>query len=97
MATVVIMPKQGNTVESCIITGLKKKVGDQVSEGEVLAEVETELAQVNRQIHRWRPSGHFEHHVADEAPVVVPVSEEVHENLAAGHLADVPSDQYEAH
>lgn len=46
MATVVIMPKQGNTVESCIITAWKKKAGEQVSEGEVLAEVETDKALV---------------------------------------------------
>ena len=46
MATVVIMPKQGNTVESCIITAWKKKAGDPVTEGEVLCEVETDKALV---------------------------------------------------
>ncbi len=46
MATVVVMPKQGNTVESCIITTWKKKAGEQVAEGEVLCEVETDKALV---------------------------------------------------
>ena len=44
MATAVIMPRQGNTVESCLITSWKKKVGDQISEGEVLCEIETDKA-----------------------------------------------------
>ena len=31
MAVAVIMPRQGNTVESCIITEWKKKPGDAVA------------------------------------------------------------------
>jgi len=46
MATAVIMPRQGQTVESCLIAGWKKQKGDQVSEGEVLCEVETDKALV---------------------------------------------------
>lgn len=46
MATAVVMPRQGQTVESCIIAGWKKKVGDQVTEGEILCEVETDKALV---------------------------------------------------
>lgn len=44
MATAVVMPKQGQSVENCIIVGWKKGVGDQVSAGEILAEVETDKA-----------------------------------------------------
>ncbi len=44
MATAVVMPKQGNTVESCLIAAWKKKVGEQITEGEVLCEVETDKA-----------------------------------------------------
>lgn len=44
MATAVVMPKQGNTVETCIIASWKKSVGDPVSQGEVLCEVETDKA-----------------------------------------------------
>lgn len=36
MAVVVIMPKQGQSVESCIITELKKKKGDTVQKGDIL-------------------------------------------------------------
>jgi pyruvate dehydrogenase E2 component (dihydrolipoamide acetyltransferase) len=44
MATPIILPQQGNSVESCLITSWKKKVGDTVSSGEVIAEVETDKA-----------------------------------------------------
>jgi pyruvate dehydrogenase E2 component (dihydrolipoamide acetyltransferase) len=44
MATVVIMPKQGQSVESCIITEFYKKKGDQVSVGDILFAYETDKA-----------------------------------------------------
>ena len=44
MATTVVMPKQGQSVESCIIVEWKKQVGDAVSEGDVLCDVETDKA-----------------------------------------------------
>ena len=44
MATAVIMPKQGQSVESCIITRWNKAVGDQVKAGDVLFEYETDKA-----------------------------------------------------
>ena len=44
MANGVIMPKQGQSVETCIITALNKKVGDKVSVGEVLFSYETDKA-----------------------------------------------------
>ena len=42
MATLVIMPRQGQSVESCIITAFNKKVGDTVAEGEILFSYETD-------------------------------------------------------
>lgn len=42
MATLVIMPRQGQSVESCVITEWKKKKGDAVSEGDVLFSYETD-------------------------------------------------------
>ena len=42
MATVVIMPRQGQSVESCIITAFNIKVGDTVSKGDVLFSYETD-------------------------------------------------------
>lgn len=44
MATVVIMPKQGQSVESCIITEFYKKKGDAVAVGDVLFAYETDKA-----------------------------------------------------
>lgn len=46
MATVIVMPKQGNSVESCIINQWHKQVGDVVNEGDVLCEAETDKAVV---------------------------------------------------
>lgn len=42
MATPVVMPKAGNTVESCIIVEWKKQVGAAVALDDVLCEVETD-------------------------------------------------------
>jgi pyruvate dehydrogenase E2 component (dihydrolipoamide acetyltransferase) len=44
MATEVLMPRQGQSVESCIIIEWKVKEGDVVSEGQPLCEVETDKA-----------------------------------------------------
>jgi pyruvate dehydrogenase E2 component (dihydrolipoamide acetyltransferase) len=44
MALVVILPKQGQSVESCIITEIKKKKGDSVKKGEILFSYETDKA-----------------------------------------------------
>ena len=44
MATPIILPKLGNTVESSIILRWNKSAGDQISEGEILCEVETDKA-----------------------------------------------------
>ena len=44
MATPIIMPRQGQSVESCILTEWKVKVGDEITEGDVLAVIETDKA-----------------------------------------------------
>jgi pyruvate dehydrogenase E2 component (dihydrolipoamide acetyltransferase) len=44
MANPVIMPRQGQSVETCIITQWHKKPGDQVDEGDVLFSYETDKA-----------------------------------------------------
>lgn len=44
MAQVVIMPKQGQSVESCIVTEFKKKPGDKVEVGDILFTYETDKA-----------------------------------------------------
>ncbi len=43
-AVPVIMPRQGNTVESCVINEFKKQPGDQVAIGDVLFTYETDKA-----------------------------------------------------
>ena len=56
MATLVIMPRQGQSVESCIITTWQKKKGDHVEAGDILFSYETdksafdEAAQVSGEI-----------------------------------------------
>lgn len=47
MATQVVMPKQGNSVESCIIVEWKKKVGDSVAVGDVLCAAETDKSTID--------------------------------------------------
>ena len=42
MAIPVIMPRQGQSVESCIITSWNKMVGDTVEKGEILFSYETD-------------------------------------------------------
>src|ERR1039458_10355209 len=42
MATLVEMPKLGNTVEECLLTAWRKTKGDPVQEGEVIADIETD-------------------------------------------------------
>ena len=44
MATAVIMPKQGQSVETCIITKWFRKKGDMVSSGDILFSYETDKA-----------------------------------------------------
>jgi len=44
MATPIILPQQGNSVESCLVTAWKVQVGEAVQAGDVLAEVETDKA-----------------------------------------------------
>lgn len=44
MAVPVIMPKQGQSVESCIISEIRKKKGERVSKGDILFVYETDKA-----------------------------------------------------
>lgn len=44
MATPIIMPRQGQSVESCIISNWAKKVGDKVAVGDTLFTYETDKA-----------------------------------------------------
>lgn len=46
MAKEILMPKQGNSVEACVIVEWRKKIGDEIKEGEVLLEAETDKATI---------------------------------------------------
>lgn len=46
MATAVVMPRLGNTVESSIIVQWMKQPGDQIAEGEAICEIETDKATI---------------------------------------------------
>ncbi len=44
MVTPIILPQQGNTVETCLILEWKKKKGEEIKKGEVICEIETDKA-----------------------------------------------------
>ena len=44
MATVVVMPQLGNSVESCLIVSWQVAVGDEIAENAIVCEVETDKA-----------------------------------------------------
>ncbi len=46
MATEVVMPKQGNSVEACILIEWKVKVGDTISTGDIICEAETDKSTI---------------------------------------------------
>lgn len=67
MANFVIMPRQGQSVESCIITAWHKNVGDAVSEGEVLFSYETDKSAFDE---KSLFTGTVLHRFAEEGDVV---------------------------
>jgi pyruvate dehydrogenase E2 component (dihydrolipoamide acetyltransferase) len=74
MAQQVVMPKQGNSVESCIIVEWKVKVGDAVSSGDVLCSAETDKSTIDVEstadgvlLARLFEEG-------DDVPVMVPIA-----------------------
>lgn len=44
MATPIILPQQGNSVETCLILEWKRKEGEEISKGGVICEIETDKA-----------------------------------------------------
>jgi len=73
MATVVIMPKQGQSVESCIITEWNKKKGDQVTKGELLFAYETDKASFEEEAAVDGILLELFYEVGDEVPVLTNV------------------------
>lgn len=46
MASAIVMPKAGNSVEECILSGWRIKVGDQVRKGDIIADAETDKTSI---------------------------------------------------
>ena len=74
MATPVIMPRQGQSVESCIITEWKKKVGDKVSVGDVLFSYETDKSTFEEQAKVEGTLLAVFYHAEDDVPVLLNVA-----------------------
>jgi len=74
MAVAVVMPKQGQSVESCIIASWKKQPGDAVAEGEILCEVETDKALLEVESHAAGILLEQFFRVGDDVPVLTPIA-----------------------
>ncbi|MDR0876371.1 MAG: 2-oxo acid dehydrogenase subunit E2 [Clostridiales Family XIII bacterium] len=106
MAQEVLMPKEGITVETCLIGDWHKEIGDAVEEGDILFDYETDKATFECAsqvagvlLHRFGESG-------DEVPVLTPVAivgdagEDISAMIkAAAHVtqADASVTQADAH
>ena len=91
MAEAILMPRQGNTVESCIILTWKKDEGSPVSEGESICEVETDKATFEVEstvsgvlLKRFFAEG-------DDVPVLTPIAAIGNEGEDVSHLAPAAS------
>lgn len=73
MATPIIMPKQGQSVESCILTEMKKKKGDKVAVGDILFAYETDKASFEEEASVEGTVLEIFYNEGDEIPVLVNV------------------------
>lgn len=74
MAHEVLLPKQGNTVESCIIIDWAVSEGDTVAEGQKLCEVETDKATFEVESTASGTVLKLLYGAGDEAPVLAPIA-----------------------
>ena len=102
MATPVIMPRQGQSVESCIITEWKKKVGDEVHVGDVLFSYETDKSTFEEQAKVDGTLLAVFYNAEDDVPVLLNVAvigkpgESFAEFAPSGAAAPAPAAQEEA-
>lgn len=98
MAQQVVMPKQGNTVESCIIVEWKVKVGDSVSIGDVLCSAETDKSTIDVESTAEGTVLALLFAEGDEAPVMEAIAvigqkgEKVETKASRGPDETIPSD-----
>jgi len=74
MAHILIMPRQGNTVESCIITDWKVKEGDDVTPETIVCEVETDKASFEVPAGAGGAVLKLLHASGDDVPVLKPIA-----------------------
>ncbi len=74
MAEIVVMPKAGNSVESCIILEWSKQEGDAVSIGDILCEAETDKATVSVESTAEGVLLKQLYQVDDDVPVMLPLA-----------------------
>lgn len=74
MAIPVIMPKQGQSVETCNILSWKKSVGDLVKTGEVICEVETDKATFEVESPAGGTLLAIFHEAGSDVPVLTPIA-----------------------
>ena len=73
MATTVVMPKLGQSVESCILVEWKKQVGEQVAADDPLCEVETDKTTMEVPAPIAGILLAIFYQVGDEVPVMTPL------------------------
>ena len=74
MAEIVVMPKAGNSVESCIILEWSKQEGDTVKIGDILCEAETDKATVSVESTAEGVLLKQFYQVDDDVPVMLPLA-----------------------
>jgi pyruvate dehydrogenase E2 component (dihydrolipoamide acetyltransferase) len=74
MATTVILPKQGQSVETCIITEWYKKKGDKVEQGDLLFAYETDKASFEEEAPAGGTLLEVFHEAGDEVAVLTEVA-----------------------
>ncbi len=85
MAEPVLMPKQGQSVESCIITEWYKSKGDQVSKGDLLFAYETDKASFEEEAQADGTLIEVFYEAGDEVPVLTNVAVIGNEGESADH------------
>jgi pyruvate dehydrogenase E2 component (dihydrolipoamide acetyltransferase) len=73
MATEVLLPKQGNTVEACIILEWRVKEGDKVAVGDIVCEAETDKSTIEVESTAEGTVLKLLYQEGEEAPVMTPI------------------------
>jgi pyruvate dehydrogenase E2 component (dihydrolipoamide acetyltransferase) len=74
MATAIVMPKLGNSVESSVIVTWKKKKGDSISQGEAICEIETDKATIDVESPAAGTVLDIFFAAGDDVPVMTPIA-----------------------